>query len=222
MAEQDTVVANAAADASPTTVITLRAPSKYSASSAQPSTTTGTPFVAPSLDWLARTWSVTHSTLSMWRSARNVRITYSPLANPEVDGIDDLVEYEKKSSLKSVQGIDKPDPSTPGAWNWRGKGWLKIASSHWEILGWGERPRLSGEGANGDTEVESWVVTWFAPTLFTKEGVDIYSDRREGLSKATLDEIMRALKNLNTPGLVAMIEKDMLEVEVTLPWKEKV
>ncbi|KAI1843043.1 hypothetical protein JX266_010732 [Neoarthrinium moseri] len=201
----------------PPSTIELRAPSKYLTDKSQPATTSNTTFVSPPLDWVCRTWSVTHSTLPMWRSAINVRITYKPLAAPAgqaTDNVDDLVEYEKKGSLKKVEGIDTPDPSTPGSWNWRGKGWLKIASSHWEVLGWGERPHADG--------VERWVVTWFAPTLFTKEGVDIYSDRKEGLSQDTLDEVMKALKGLDAaPKVVDFVSKDMLAVEIKLPWKTR-
>jgi hypothetical protein len=160
----------------------------------------------------------------MWRSAQNVRITYTPHESntstvdsdkPTVN--DNIVEYEKKNGkgrVKSVVGVEKPDPKAPGAWNWRGKGWLAIASSHWEILGWGERPLASGEG------FERWAVTWFAPTMFTEEGVDIYSDRKEGLSKETADDIINALKQLEAPKLVQLVEKKMMEVAINLPWKE--
>lgn len=90
-----------------------------------------------------------------------------------------------------------------------------IASSHWEILGWGERPREGGDGK------ERWAVTWFAPTLFTKEGVDIYSDRKEGLSEETLGEIMAALKGCGVKAVGEMCERDMRAVEISLPWKER-
>lgn len=54
--------------------IVLKLPAKYASSSDAPPSSP-----APALDWLTTTWSVTHSTLSMWRSARNVRITYKLL-----------------------------------------------------------------------------------------------------------------------------------------------
>ncbi|KAF2965642.1 hypothetical protein GQX73_g7930 [Xylaria multiplex] len=206
--------------------ISLRAPSKYLIDPSKASTTSNEPFVAPPNEWLHGTWTVTHSTLSMWRSAQNVRITYAPQksasATPPADDNsptinDNLVEYEKKNGkggVRTVLGVEKPDPKVPGAWDWRGKGWLVIASSHWEVLGWGERPLLSGEG------VERWAVTWFAPTLFTEEGVDLYSDRREGLEKETADDIIKALKQLEAPKLVQLVEKKIAEVAINLPWKE--
>ncbi|KAI1419529.1 hypothetical protein F5Y12DRAFT_243653 [Xylaria sp. FL1777] len=225
-------MAAAAAAAATTTVaeassssISLRAPSKYLSDPSKAPTTSNEAFVPPSNEWLYGTWTVTHSTLSMWRSAQNVRITYTPHesdSSPATDNNsptvnDNLVEYEKNNGqggVKTVLGIEKPDPKVPGAWNWRGKGWLVIASSHWEILGWGERPLSGGEG------VERWVVTWFAATLFTEEGVDLYSDRKEGLQKETADSIIEVLKQLKAPKLVQLVEKKIMEVAINLPWKE--
>ncbi|EHK15526.1 uncharacterized protein TRIVIDRAFT_38889 [Trichoderma virens Gv29-8] len=194
--------------AGPTSTIALKLPSKYSSATSDSA--------APTIDWLSRSWTVTHSTLSMWRAARNVRITYKPLP-PKADGrlrIDDLVEYEpsdKDTALKSVAGIDT---QSPGGWDWRGKGWLFFVGSHWELLGWGEE-------ALADGRTERWAVTWFAPTLFTKEGLDIYSDQREGLSEATYGKIDQALRGLDAKALVDMVAQDMRPVEIKLPWAQK-
>ncbi|PHH84691.1 hypothetical protein CDD83_1544 [Cordyceps sp. RAO-2017] len=81
-------------------------------------------------------------------------------------------------------------------------------------MGWGDR-------AAADGRPERWAVTWFAPTVFTREGLDVYCDRREGLSDATYADIARALAALAAPALVAMVEKDMRPVEIKLPWTEK-
>ncbi|KAK3490360.1 uncharacterized protein B0T23DRAFT_396539 [Neurospora hispaniola] len=213
-------------NSSPGGTITLRLPYKYTHSSPPPQTI---PF--PPLDFLHRTWSVTHSTLSMWRSARNVRITYRPLT-PTKDGrprIDDLVEYESLSGsggVKTVAGVDtgnwdniKEDMTS---WDWRGSGWLFFVSSHWEVLGWGERKNEE----TGEVE-ERWAVTWFASTLFTKEGVDIYSDRPEGGTKELVEEVLGVLGEVleeggeGTRGLKEMVERDMREVKISLPWKER-
>ncbi|KAI1269463.1 hypothetical protein F5Y18DRAFT_99330 [Xylariaceae sp. FL1019] len=199
-----------------TNPIILRAPSKYLADPSKPATTTASePFNPPPSQWLWGTWAVTHSTLSMWKPSQNVRITYTPQKDDE-SVFDNLVEYEKKNGkggVKSVLGTEKPDPKVPSAWNWRGKGWLAIASSHWEVLGWGDRTLPNGD-------VERWAVTWFAATLFSEEGVDVYCDRREGLSKGTADDIIRTLKELEAPKLVQKVQNKMMEVVISLPWKE--
>jgi hypothetical protein len=78
----------------------------------------------------AGSWTVTYSTLPMWRNKRNVKITYSPLPTsskspykhpPPKEGaaatttetrLSDLVTYQtlKSTKIKSIRGIDKPTP----------------------------------------------------------------------------------------------------------------
>ena len=53
------------------------------------------------------------------------------------------------------------------------------------MLGWGDL-----EGG------EQWAVTYFAKTLFTPAGIDIYSRNKWGLSKDFVEEIKRALGGL--------------------------
>lgn len=157
----------------------------------------------------------------MWRTARNVRITYTPTPPRAADGaprLGDLVEYEAasgKGGVKSVSGVDTA--AIGGAWEWRGTGLLYFVTSRWEVLGWGERPLPEAEGGG----VERWVVTWFAPTLFTKEGVDIYSDRPGGGSEDTVRQLLEVLKTHDAKPLAEMCEKDMKPVQINLPWKEK-
>ncbi|KAI9795875.1 MAG: hypothetical protein M1835_005072 [Candelina submexicana] len=154
-------------------------------------------FVPPSISWLSGTWHVTHSTLPMWKSKKNVRITYTLLPSTsengtagETDRLDDLVSYQPLGSdkVKAVHGIDKASSKNSGAWNWRGKGWLTIASSHWEVLGYGNQG-------------EEWVVTYFAKTLFTPAGIDIYARPQPKLSSEIVVQIRKALGELPDTGL---------------------
>jgi hypothetical protein len=193
----------AAAAQSSTTPISLRSPIKYH--SKLPSSTS---FKAPALEWLEGTWSVTHSTLPMWRKAKNVRITYKiipPKSPSDPVLLDDEVASEPTERTlmpqpKSIRGVDMPDGE--GSWNWRGRGWLKIATSHWELLGWGER---------GD---ERWVVTWFAPSMFTPAGLDIYSSKKEGLSDNLYQEILQALEGLEAKEMADLVKAEMKPVKI--------
>ncbi|KAL8854948.1 MAG: hypothetical protein Q9221_000144 [Calogaya cf. arnoldii] len=166
--------------------LTLRPPTTSTHLAQPPS------FTAPTPQWLSGTWHVTHSTLPMWKSKRNVSITYTPLPAPSSQ-IDDLVKYQTLTSdkEKTIEGIDTPSQGAKGGeWDWRGKGWLKIASSHWEVLGWGDlHPNLQGEGEQGN----QWVVTYFAKTLFTPAGVDVYSRRKEGVGREVVEKIKEDL-----------------------------
>lgn len=169
-------------------------------------------FKLPDLPWLCGTWHVTHSTLPMWKNKRNVRITYTRLPGNKLD---DLVTYQNKDDLKlqKVAGIDAPKKD--GSYVWRGKGMLKVASSKWEVLGWGGggspkngQPTTNGEGAYDEPETtsaivedetsgEQWVVTFFAKTLFTPAGIDIYSRKQNGLSAGTLEKLQRGLMRID-------------------------
>ena len=62
---------------------------------------------------------------------------------------------------------------------------LMIASSHWEVLGYGDLD--AGQ---------QWAVTYFAKTLFTPAGIDIYSRTKEGLSEAVIAAVKEALANI--------------------------
>ena len=127
--------------------------------------------------------------------------------------LDDLVEYQKlgadpSEKKSSVHGTSRPvsltsissgqhdegeekkeemkEESERGlSFHWRGKGWLMIASSDWEILGYGE----DGRG-------NQWVVTFFMKTLFTPAGIDIYQRRPEALTADTFNAIKEQLTAL--------------------------
>lgn len=160
----------------------------------------------------------------MWRKNTHVTITYTRIPSTSPPQLDDLVTYRplNSSKVKTVRGVDKPisvsntETTTEGtentaqgegteelaslAYGWRGKGWLAIASSKWEILGYGVE-----EGTGN-----RWVVTFFAKTLFTPEGVDVYS--REGrLKEETVGGIKRGLEGLG--GRVAELGRGLFEVE---------
>jgi len=130
----------------------------------------------------------------MWKKNKNVAITYTPLPqNAEL--LDDLVQYQPIDSdkQKKVEGIDTPDPKSKGAYNWRGKGWLKIASSHWQVLGYGE-------------EEGGWAVTYFQKTLFTPAGIDVYARQKRGLSDGLLEQIKSEFRAAKDPGVQTLAE----------------
>ncbi|MCJ1253033.1 hypothetical protein MMC24_000840 [Lignoscripta atroalba] len=182
--------------------ISLRAPGAFNGP------TVG--FVPPTTEWLSGTWHVTHSTLPMWKSKRNVTITYKALdpaaggTEQGTDRLDDIVSYQSLTSdkFKTVVGVDKASGQDTGAWDWRGKGWLAIASSHWEVLGYGD----------GDRSGEQWAVTYFAKTLFTPAGIDIYSRSQNGLSEAILANIKKALAAVDDSG-VKKLATEVFEIK---------
>jgi hypothetical protein len=171
------------------TGLTFRPPHATAAGAYDP------PFQAPSLEFISGTWHVTHSTLPMWKKNKNVKITYTRLSTP-AGALDDLVEYNPIDGhkQKTVRGVDTPDPTRHAAYNWRGKGLLMIASSHWEILGYGE-------------DDDGWMVTFFSKTVFTPAGVDIYSRRQGGLSERTLERIRAEMKRVDDTAFRSLADE---------------
>ena len=130
----------------------------------------------------------------MWKDKRNVTIAYKPLepskaaaGHGQTDRIDDIVSYQGLESTKvsTIRGVDTAASETRGEWNWRGSGWLKPITSHWEIIGWGVE----------ETTGNKWVVTIFEKTLFTPAGIDVYSRDRNGVTAETLADIKAGLSN---------------------------
>ncbi|KAL1646555.1 hypothetical protein SLS58_003141 [Diplodia intermedia] len=173
----------------------------------------------PAPAWLQGKWHVTHSTLPMWRSKRNVTITYTPVADSTK--LDDLVEYQALDGggdkLKSVHGVDAPAAGCAGwAWDWRGKG-------RWEVLGYGDEDG-EAQAAVGGAQVQSperrqWVVTYFAKTLFTPAGIDLYSRHPDGLRPGTVRAIEEALARVEDEG-VRKLAADLFEVKMDGARKE--
>ncbi|KZV70675.1 hypothetical protein PENSPDRAFT_734559 [Peniophora sp. CONT] len=142
------------------------------------------------------TWYVTHSTLPMWKSKKDVTITYSPLAG-DATRFDDVVEYrslssspeKKRTQIVGVDTLVAPEGKPSVRFKWRGRGWLVIASSQWQLLGYG----------NGGTESEdgpAWAVTFFEKTMFTPAGLDIYARTAAGLPDELVDQIKSGLTSL--------------------------
>ncbi len=63
------------------------------------------------------------------------------------------------------------------------------------MLGWGDLPPTATEGQEGEGEGQGnqWVVTYFAKTLFTPAGIDVYSRRKEGVGKGVVERIREEL-----------------------------
>lgn len=153
----------------------------------------------------------------MWKSKRNVRITYDllPPSSPSIpaertDRLDDIVTYQALDSDKqhTVHGVDKASSATLDEWDWRGKGWLMIASSHWEVLGWGEEV-----GSAQDADKGQWAVTYFAKTLFTPAGIDVYSRRQRGLDPNTIRLIKEQFELMENAELKSLAQQ-MFEIKV--------
>ncbi|KZO93392.1 hypothetical protein CALVIDRAFT_540118 [Calocera viscosa TUFC12733] len=157
-------------------------------------------------------WYVVQSTLGMWKTRKDVTITYTPHTPPPHLAYNDHVQYRSSSSpaskaLSSVVGVSRLLP-TPGSgaassaehgahFAWRGSGLLIIASSKWQVLGYDMQ--------------EGWAVTFFEKTLFTPAGLDVYVRQPGAVSKERMDEIIRSVQALG--GEAGKLAESFFEVK---------
>ena len=118
----------------------------------------------------------------------NYTIMPSSSAQDPSSKLDDVTSYQPlaSSKFKSIHGIDTAQGADTSLWDWRGKGWLTIATSHWENLGYGDVPEEIG----GPVQ---WLVTYFTATRFTNAGISVYSRSKEGNPEALVREILESI-----------------------------
>src|ERR1043165_818286 len=128
------------------------------------------------LQLLSGTWFIISHNFPMWTdgSKSNPAFNYTISVRKGKTVLLDEVKYEKKGKTKVIRGFDYQHADNEKAFTWKGKGLLAIAKSEWEI-------RLLDEQ-------NEWAVIWFSKTLFTPEGVDIISRKKE-MDESTLEII---------------------------------
>lgn len=110
---------------------------------------------------LVGTWQVMATTLPFWHGRVAPHIEYQPL--PDGRWRDRVHYLSAEGAARTVAGYDQPDPRQPGAFRWRGAGWLAWCTSDWCFV---------------DVEPQAgWALTWFsAATLHvTPAGWDLYA-----------------------------------------------
>ncbi|KDQ57588.1 hypothetical protein JAAARDRAFT_207092 [Jaapia argillacea MUCL 33604] len=187
------------------------------------------------IDTFMGTWYVTHSTLPLWKSKKDVSITYTPLPSHHSSGSDervvrflDTVSYRSSSFPSSnkpstVEGVDTaiPTPSAssttqsgpPTRFKWRGKGWLTIASSRWQVLGYSNPQHTLSDTDATNPPSPAWALTFFETTLFTPAGLDIYARSPQGLPEDLVQEIIQTAQQVE--GQVGKLAHKFFKVDTS-------
>ena len=92
------------------------------------------------------------------------------------DRLDDLVTYQSQSStrLQTIEGVDTASGQGRGEWDWRGKGWLKIASSTGKCWA-GEKKRR--QGTNGSSPASRRQCSLLLAWICTRETTVAFRQR---------------------------------------------
>ncbi|GAA5957807.1 hypothetical protein JCM21900_004558 [Sporobolomyces salmonicolor] len=160
-------------------------------------------------DRLMGQWHVVASTLPLWKGKANVTISYDPIAGEPATTFEDTVRftYAGKKRQWQVRGIDRLEEDIEGngaRWKWRGKGFLRISTSHWQLLGYSLSSPSSSQPSSlpssrpstSSTSSPEWAITYFSSTLFTPAGLDIYSRGPKALSDEFIDGLVEKLEAL--------------------------
>jgi len=75
-----------------------------------------------------------------------------------------------------------------------------IATSRWQLLGFHASTTAQAVAPESNSSDPEWVVTYFASTLFTPAGLDIYSRSKEGLSDGFIEGLVEEIGALEEVG----------------------
>ncbi len=141
---------------------------------------------------LAGQWYIHLTNFPMWLKGDRIMPTFNYTISKKngIEGLEDHVQFIKNGREKSIKGFDTPLNEHNTAFEWRGKGWMKVLKSRWTILYFTER----------------WAVIYFDKTLFTPKGYDVIA-RNEVLSPLELDDIYQKLADLNITEKLSLIRK---------------
>jgi len=127
-------------------------------------------------------WHLHASTFPMWLKGDRQQpcFNYRVITDGEGWALDDRVTWQKNGHERSINGISRPLDEDASHFKWRGRGWLAIASSRWEIF-------------HPDPRDYDTAVVVFSRTLLTPAGADVIA-RGPELSEQNLHAIADAMR----------------------------
>jgi len=135
-------------------------------------------------------WFLVGTSNSFWKDKSDVRMHYT------ASGDDHFAYTLAKSTVeKRMEGRNLPEPMSPGAYSWVGKGLLRLFTVRWEILGFEERAEQMG-----------WLLTFQHKTIFTAPAVNVACRSKNGPDEGTIRVIKDWLKTLGDNGLIKAVE----------------
>ncbi len=138
------------------------------------------------LSTLEGKWHIIQTDFPMWLKGNKTAPTFNyGLLDRKELVLSDRVTFLKNGKEKSIRGFDRPVDAEQTAFIWRGKGFLSLLKSKWNIL------HLDSE--------HYWAIIYFERTLFTPEGYDVIA-REKDLDQSQLESIELKLKALGISG----------------------
>ena len=136
---------------------------------------------------LEGTWFVLATNFPMWTKGRRMqpRFVYSHFRGVEGrETFDSTVEYVEGGRARTIVGVETC--VGPGRYRWRGKGWLGLFTSRWQII--------------AATRDEQLLAISFEATLFTPAGIDLISRTKH----PDEDAVARLVSTMGSPPLTRL------------------
>ena len=148
------------------------------------------------LETYAGKWYINMTTFPMWLKGDKTSPTFNYTIQtkndkPTLHG--DVQYLNKKGKLKSIQGFDEPKNEYNTAFQWRGKGFLWLFKSNWEIIAY--------------DSTENWAIMHFQKTIATPEGYDLFSKQKQ-LDERTLTSVNKKLEELNLTDKLKALKQE--------------
>ncbi|KAI9167949.1 hypothetical protein HJFPF1_04091 [Paramyrothecium foliicola] len=169
-------------------------------------------------------WRMIASSSSMWQDRKYaIDTVYAPVGANTVDFSSEATWFGENSTKQSyTKGINHARATKTGyAYDWRGTGWLRLITTHWEILGLGiiphrhREPEAEVAGSKGTVDGNGTVVlvTFVQKTFFSPQALSVMVQEAqlENLREEDLlEDVSAALKGLGVHSLSA--EVDVLKI----------
>jgi lipocalin len=128
------------------------------------------------------TWHVVATTFPMWTEGRRREPTFTYSGLRREGGrvrFDDTVGFVRDGERDAIEGVDTQHAGVPTHFTWRGRGWLCLFTSEWDVVA------LDPAGR--------WAALTFSSTIATPAGVDVIA-RDATLDPATLASVVAMLR----------------------------
>ncbi|EMD66725.1 hypothetical protein GGP41_008124 [Bipolaris sorokiniana] len=159
----------------------------------------GKPWCPPPVGFYFKPWWMILATNPQYAAMRNIQYDPTPIDPSDPTGlVNDLFSFQRpgNNTIFTTYGIDTPDPHLPAVLDFAATGIIKGATSRFAILVWG-----------CDANRVPYYASYSTATNLTQTppGIDLMSTNNEGPDQATLDAVLKALKDLGSPEITEYV-----------------
>lgn len=161
----------------------------------------GKPWCPPPVGFYFKPWSTILASNPQYAAMRNIQYDPTPVDPSDPTGlVNDLFSFQVpgNDTVFTTYGVDTPRPNLPATLDFAGTGILTGATSEFYILFWG-----------CDANRVPYYGSYSTATNLTQTppGIDLLSTNDQGPDQATVNAIIKALKDLDNDEITKYVDK---------------